>query len=66
MTARGNVVMAIALCAALAVSACSTYEPGSRTVVDDVPPGPGLFTGDDGAFYIFRGAPSHKDGQRER
>ena len=66
MTARGNGIAAIALCALLAVSACGTYEPGARTAVDDVPPGPGLFTGDDGAFYILRGGPSRKDGQHAR
>jgi hypothetical protein len=39
----------------LALSACATGEPREPTkAVDEIPDGPGLFSGEDGEFVIYR------------
>ncbi|MGH1481781.1 MAG: hypothetical protein ACRBM6_24130 [Geminicoccales bacterium] len=39
----------------LALTACSVGQPRETvTVVDEIPPGPGLFSGEDGEFVIYR------------
>jgi hypothetical protein len=48
--------MRIALAAVLGLSGCSDlhYKPLTYTNVNDMRPGPGLFSGREGAFVIFR------------
>lgn len=43
-------------CAAmiLLVSACAHYEPFDPTPVADIPEGPGLFSGEDGEWVLYR------------
>ena len=36
------------------VAACAEITPVPFTPIDDIPPGPGLFTGEDGEFTIYR------------
>jgi hypothetical protein len=45
----------IALVAALGLSGCSDlrYRPITYTNVNDMRPGPGLFSGQEGAFVLF-------------
>jgi hypothetical protein len=45
----------IALAAILGLSGCSDlrYRPITYTNVDDMRPGPGLFSGKEGAFVLF-------------
>lgn len=40
--------------ALLALAACAAGEPLEATRIDDIPPGPGLLTGEDGEFVIYR------------
>lgn len=49
---RLSIVLAIAIL--LAVAACARGTPFQPTAVDEIKPGPGLFTGEAGAFIIFR------------
>ncbi len=49
---RLSIVLAIAIL--LAVAACARGTPFQPTAVDEIKPGPGLFTGEGGAFIIFR------------
>jgi hypothetical protein len=46
----------IALAAVLGLSGCSDvrYRPITYTNVNDMRPGPGLFSGREGAFVLFR------------
>jgi hypothetical protein len=46
----------IALAAVLGLSGCSDlrYRPITYTSVNDMRPGPGLFSGREGAFVLFR------------
>jgi hypothetical protein len=46
----------IALAAVLGLSGCSDlhYKPLTYTNVNDMRPGPGVFSGREGAFVIFR------------
>ena len=39
---------------ALMVAACAAGEPFETIRIDDIPKGPGLLTGDDGEFVIYR------------
>ena len=41
------------LVAAIGVSGCAEYEPLEYTPTSEIRPGPGLFTGEKGAFYIY-------------
>jgi hypothetical protein len=45
--------LAIALSSALWLGACAA-EPFDYTPVDEIPPGPGLLSGEDGEFVIYR------------
>lgn len=36
------------------LAACSGVEPFAYTEVHEIPPGPGLFSGEDGEFVIYR------------
>lgn len=39
----------------LTLAACGIGQPLETTkVVDEIPPGPGLFSGEDGEFVIYR------------
>lgn len=38
----------------LALAGCAGGEPLEATRIDDIPPGPGLLTGEDGEFVIYR------------
>lgn len=39
----------------LALGACAGGEPREPTkVVDELPPGPGVFSGEDGEFVLYR------------
>ncbi len=45
------------LCAAAfaaALAACSLGEPAEYTAIDEIPPGPGLLTGAEGEFTLYR------------
>ncbi|MGI9437175.1 MAG: hypothetical protein ACR2Q4_20475 [Geminicoccaceae bacterium] len=45
----------IAAAALLILAACNVGEPlESPGVVDEIPPGPGLFSGEEGEFVIYR------------
>ncbi len=46
--------LAAALALALAVTGCAGAKPFSPSAIDDIPPGPGLFTGKDGEIKIAR------------
>lgn len=37
---------------ALGLSTCAPYQPFTPTPIADIPPGPGLFSGDDGEFKV--------------
>lgn len=40
---------------AFMLSACaSDYKPFEFTPIDEIPPGPGVFTGEDGEWVIYR------------
>ncbi len=60
-TRRGfkRILAAAALAGALA--ACSNVEPMSYTPVSEIPPGPGLFSGEDGVFTIYDSSRSKDD-----
>jgi hypothetical protein len=45
--------LGIALLAGLWLAGCAA-EPFDYTPVDDIPPGPGLLSGEDGEFVIYR------------
>lgn len=45
-------------------TACSNIEPMSYTAIDEIPPGPGLFSGDDGVFTVYDSGRS-KEGEVE-
>jgi len=39
----------------LSILGCSSWEPlDSGTVADDIPEGPGVFSGEDGEFVIYK------------
>ena len=44
----------IGLILSVALAACAHYEPFEPTPVADIPEGPGLFTGDDGKWTLYR------------
>ena len=39
---------------ATALAACSAGKPADYTAIDEIPPGPGLFSGADGEFTLYR------------
>jgi hypothetical protein len=43
------------------LAACSNVEPMSYTPVSEIPPGPGLFSGEDGVFTIYESGRSRED-----
>lgn len=49
---RASIVLALALL--LALGACARGKPFQPTAVDEIKPGPGLFTGEAGAFVLYR------------
>ncbi len=38
---------------AAGLAACSGVQPYSYTPIDEIPPGPGLFSGEDGEFVLY-------------
>ncbi len=48
----GIAVTVLAVCATLA--ACAGREPMEPPVAGEIPEGPGVFSGEDGEFVIFR------------
>jgi hypothetical protein len=38
----------------LLAAGCAHMQPFEFQEIDEIPPGPGLFSGDDGEFVIFR------------
>lgn len=48
-------VLRLAAAAALAagLAACSNVQPYTFTAIDEIPPGPGLFSGEDGEFVLY-------------
>ena len=44
--------------AALVLAACAGAEPFDYTPVSEIPPGPGLMSGDDGEFVIYGSLPA--------
>lgn len=49
-----RIVVPLVLAAVLAVAACGTYQPYEYVDTNDTITGPGLFTGEDGEWVIFR------------
>lgn len=49
---RVSIVLALAIL--LALAACARGTPFQPTAVDEIKPGPGLFTGEAGAFVLYR------------
>ncbi len=45
---------------AFLLNTCAGMEPMEYTAIDQIPPGPGLITGDDGDFVLYR-----RPGKRE-
>lgn len=41
----------VILAGVIGLSGCAKYEPLDYTPASEIPPGPGLFTGERGAFY---------------
>ncbi|MDA1099930.1 MAG: hypothetical protein O2967_13195 [Proteobacteria bacterium] len=39
---------------AVMVAACGAAKPLDYTAIDEIPPGPGLFSGKDGKLTVFR------------
>lgn len=48
----GISVAVLAVCATL--GACAEWQPFEPPVADEIPEGPGVFSGEDGEFVIFR------------
>jgi hypothetical protein len=46
-------LLAVAVLAA-GLAACSGMQPYNFTAVDEIPPGPGLISGEDGEFVLYR------------
>ena len=51
-TRAGIVLAVLAVCATL--GACAGWKPLEPPVADEIPEGPGSFSGEDGEFVIFR------------
>lgn len=45
----------LALAALGVLAACSNVRPFNYTAVHEIPPGPGLVSGEDGVFVLYRG-----------
>jgi len=45
----------LAVAALGALAACSNVQPLGYTAIHEIRPGPGLFSGDDGVFVLYRG-----------
>lgn len=43
----------LAIVALGALAACSNVQPFDYTAIDEIPPGPGLISGGDGAFVLY-------------
>jgi len=50
--ALGVSLAVLAVCTTL--GACSGWKPFEPPVAEEIPDGPGLFSGEDGEFVIFR------------
>ena len=48
------------LAVSVALAGCAGYQPMEVAEIDEIPQGPGLFSGADGAFVLF-GAPVKDD-----
>jgi len=46
-----RLIAVAALAAGLA--ACANAQPYKFTAIDEIPPGPGLFSGEDGEFVVY-------------
>lgn len=44
----------IILLSCLVLTACGSYEPLEPQAADEIPDGPGLLTGEDGKFTVYR------------
>ncbi len=44
---------AVAACAVGALAACGKVEPFDYTAIHEIPPGPGLISGEDGEFVLI-------------
>ena len=42
------------LAAVVGLAACAEITPVEYTEIDEIPPGPGLFSGEDGEFTLYR------------
>ncbi len=49
---RQKIQFYVLLAGALALAGCDSYQPLEVTPNSEIRPGPGLFTGERGAFYI--------------
>ncbi len=45
---------AVVAALAIVLTACGKAKPLDYTQTGEIPPGPGLFSGDDGRFVVFR------------
>ena len=45
---------ALLAAAMLLLAACGQVTPVAYTETDEIPPGPGLFSGEDGEFTLYR------------
>lgn len=50
----GMIRHALAAAALLALGACAEVQPLDYTEAHEIPPGPGIFSGEDGAFVLYR------------
>ena len=55
-------ILAVAALGTLA--ACSNVQPFDYTAVHEIPPGPGLFSGEDGVFTLYESGRSEEDGEK--
>ncbi len=55
LAATGRRLRLLGLVALVSLAGCAGGQPFDYTPVDEIPPGPGLFTGADGAFVITVG-----------
>ncbi len=61
LKAVGRRLGPIALAAVASLAGCVGGQPFDYTPVDEIPPGPGLFSGADGAFTIGFGGKAEPD-----
>ncbi len=52
--AKRRLLLVLAIALLLALAACGRGTPFQPAATDEIKPGPGLFTGEAGAFVIYR------------